>query len=171
MSDIKSATIEIHIMARIIAKVATEALEKKLTQEGIDLTPLQFHILGMLSHHPFTIAELSRKLTLDPSTLVPTVDALERKAYLERSRDPNDRRRIPLILTEAGQKTLHVIPMISDDDPVFLALQEMGTQDADSLRALLRRMVHNLPDGETILKRIESRVSNHKNFKKACEDD
>jgi DNA-binding MarR family transcriptional regulator len=33
---------------------------------------------------------------LDPSTLVPAVDALERKGLAMRGQDPNDRRRNPL---------------------------------------------------------------------------
>jgi DNA-binding MarR family transcriptional regulator len=39
---------------------------------------------------------------IDPSGLIATIDDLEERGWLERRRDPEDRRRNVVVLTEAG---------------------------------------------------------------------
>ena len=49
----------------------------------------------MINLEPLTSSELSRKFQVDPSTLVPTVNGLEKRGLIYRTRDTNDRRRQP----------------------------------------------------------------------------
>jgi DNA-binding MarR family transcriptional regulator len=50
--------------------------------------------------------ELARRMRLDPSGLVATLDDLQRRGLVERTPHANDRRRYALRLTEEGRATL-----------------------------------------------------------------
>ncbi|MFC6936891.1 MarR family winged helix-turn-helix transcriptional regulator [Actinomadura yumaensis] len=52
---------------------------------------------------PLSQREVSERLRLDPGDVVGLVDALEEAGYVERRRDPGDRRRYRLDVTEAGR--------------------------------------------------------------------
>lgn len=51
-----------------------------------------------------TLNELAARLFLDKSTASRVVDGLERKGYVERTRDPHDRRALRLEATPAGRE-------------------------------------------------------------------
>jgi DNA-binding MarR family transcriptional regulator len=105
-----------------------------------------------------TISELSRKIGVDPSTLVPSVDAMERKELIIRQRDLNDRRRIPLSLTESGKSLLGHIKVMGDEDPIMAGCQEMDDGDLHQLLSLLCKLIENLPESEKILEHATSRL-------------
>lgn len=151
-------TIEIRILASIMMKISTQALEQYLASQDINVSALQYGILRLLSFESYTISELSKKMLLDPSTLVPTVDALVKKGYVQRERDPLDRRRMPLRLTESGRSVLHDTPINPHDDPLHRALEGMSEADVTSLLDLLRRVVLHLPEGESILTEMQARL-------------
>ncbi|CNG01568.1 MarR family transcriptional regulator [Mycobacterium tuberculosis] len=52
---------------------------------------------------PLSQREVAERLRMDPGDLVGIVDALERAGHVERSRDPQDRRRYALDATEDGR--------------------------------------------------------------------
>lgn len=150
--------LEVRMLSGMIMKCVGYALEKRLSDKGIAISRLQFGILHLISHENYTISELSKKMMLDPSTLVPSVDALEEKGLVKRERDPNDRRRYPLLLTDAGQTIVGDLHVISPDDPLLLALAQIGETDSEHLRTLLRKVIEQMPDGETMLEEMESRI-------------
>jgi DNA-binding MarR family transcriptional regulator len=96
---------------------------------------------------------------LDPSTLVPAVDALERTGFATRGRDPNDRRRIPISLTERGAEFVACAPPVNGDAPLFHSLDLMGKEQRHQLLALLRELVSHMPEGEEILDSVSSRMN------------
>jgi DNA-binding MarR family transcriptional regulator len=53
---------------------------------------------------PISQRAISDALLVDPSDLVSVLDVLEDAGYLERRRDPDDRRRNAIVLTAAGKK-------------------------------------------------------------------
>ncbi len=135
----------------LLHKHSHQALQQLFAERNIEISGLQFGILHVLAQEPQTIRELSRKFLLDPSTLVPTIDALERKGYVARQRDPNDRRRVPVLLTESAH-------MMHDDDPLFQCLQALGPEKAEQLLMLMRDMVAHLPEGQDMLESIVERL-------------
>jgi DNA-binding MarR family transcriptional regulator len=56
---------------------------------------------------PATSSELARLDRISPQSMGVTVAALLERSLIERSRDPEDGRRIVLSITEAGRRTVH----------------------------------------------------------------
>ncbi len=156
-----TVAIEIRMLTSIIAKMAMRAMEQRLGVSGAGLSHLQFGILLALSCRERTISELSERFVLDPSTLVPAVDALERKGFLQRGRDPRDRRRVPLSLTPRGQAFVQKLPITDENDPLVQSLKAIGDEQAQQLLALLRELVRHMPRGQHILEQISARMQTY----------
>lgn len=152
-------TLEIRILCGIIMKTSREAVEKRMAEKGVALSMLQFGILHLVRHDASTSAELSRKMGLDPSTLVPAVEALVKRDFIRKERDTKDRRRYLLYLTENANEFLHEMHAVTDDDPLLCALHELGSEETELLRHRLRKVVKTLPEGESILHEMEARIN------------
>jgi DNA-binding MarR family transcriptional regulator len=157
--------LEIRILISILAKQALHALEQRLAATDAGISALQLGILRALTVKSQTITELSQHFMLDPSTLVPAVDALERKAFARRGRDPDDRRRVPLSLTEQGARFVSCFSVVDAGDPLVRSLQQMGEEQCQDLLNLLRTLVKHMPDGEHILTKVATRVCLYVNQK------
>lgn len=155
-----SKAMELKGLMGTVFKSTHMAMEKRLSEKYSDLSRLQFNILMMISHvGPQTISDLSKKIGVDPSTLVPSVDALERKGFALRGRDPNDRRRVPLSLTDKGVELTEKVKVIHDDDPMLVGLRNMGEEDVHQLLTLMCKLIHNMPDSESMMEQMHSRLS------------
>ncbi len=156
---------EIHMLGFAAAKATLLAMESQglLAEAGISM--LQFRVLRTLRRRPYTISELSPMLMVDPSTLVSVVDALERKGLAARGKDPHDRRRVPISLTEPGAKIAACHPSRSpfsdQDNPLLQSIDAMGPERAEQLLTLLRELVSHLPDGDDMLKHVSTWVRLH----------
>lgn len=149
---------EIRILISIIAKLNLRAMEQRLNETLPGMSVLQYGLLRRLSDEPCTLSELSNRMLLTPSTLVPAVDKLEREGYLVRGKDPNDRRRTPLIVTEAGRRVLQTIPPIHDDDAFVRSVEALGPVQAERLRALLHALLLGVAGDQAL---VEALLANH----------
>ncbi|HLU11527.1 MAG TPA: MarR family transcriptional regulator [Oceanobacillus sp.] len=143
--------IEIRALMMLIMKTTTGDINQCLAQNNIDLNAMQFGMLRALYHHSYTLSELSKFFALDPSTLVPVVDTLEQKGFIERGRDPNDRRRVPLHLTEAGRDLFQRVSVLPHDSVLGRSFKQMGEAKTLQLLELLREVAQTMPEGEVIL--------------------
>jgi DNA-binding MarR family transcriptional regulator len=91
-------------------RVAVGLLVRKLRQplnEG-ELTIAESSALARLERGgPATSSDLARLERISPQSMGVTVAALLERGLIERSRDPEDGRRIVLSITEAGRRTVH----------------------------------------------------------------
>lgn len=73
----------------------------------LGLRPKQFGLMNVvaLADGP-SQGEIGAAMGIDPSGLIATIDDLEERGWLERRRDPGDRRRNVVALTEAGEAKL-----------------------------------------------------------------
>ena len=85
----------IRLFSVIISKLARQELEQRMEAAGITLKATQYWVLRLLRAREHTLADLSRRLGLDASTLVAVVDFLEREGLIQRIPDRRDRRRTP----------------------------------------------------------------------------
>ncbi len=141
-----------------MAMISRLAMRHHEEQFGAGISGLQYGILRVLSLNSFTLSELSKKFVLDPSTLVPVVDALELKGLVRRGKDPHDRRRTPLSITDSGTATLNHVPLSHEDDVFYKSVAKLGEERAHLLVALLRELISSLPDGEVMLQEITTRI-------------
>lgn len=91
-----------------------------------DISVTQCHALEVLVQRgPLRAQALAEALRLDKSTVTRVVDALVRKAYVERLADPDDARAVALRVTPAGRA---LFKRIEDD---LVAQQEALVADLD----------------------------------------
>lgn len=150
--------VEIHILLGIMVKNSIRALDRRLRSANAGVGGLQFGIMRALSAKEHTISELSDHLMLDPSTLVPAVDALERKGFAKRGKDPSDRRRIPVALTDKGTELIRTMHILDEQDPLVQSLNTLDGEQRQQFLVLLRELVQSLPDGEDLLEKASARV-------------
>lgn len=157
---------ETQMLLPVITKVWHQAIQQHLNEHGSGLSGLQFGLLRMINLEPLTSSELSRKFQVDPSTLVPTVNGLEKRGLIIRTRDSSDRRRQPLRLTEQGAELIKSIPFPVENNDLTESLRKMGLEKTEQLLSLLREVISGVPNGETILSEVQDRLENHRNFEK-----
>lgn len=72
--------------------------------EALDLTyPQYLAMMALWESDDITVNALGARLRLDSGTLTPLLKRLEARGLLERRRDPEDERRVRVVLTEAGR--------------------------------------------------------------------
>lgn len=108
------------------------------------VTRQQWRTLSVLKRHEGsnqgTLAEL---LEVEPITLGRMIDRLEEAGWVERRRDPGDRRVWRIHLTDAAQPVLHQLKGIADS--LFVdAAEGIAPADQARLHALLEQLRSNL---------------------------
>jgi DNA-binding MarR family transcriptional regulator len=86
--------------------VARLARHEEVVLSQIELSPAQYRILSFLSGGPSNAAALASKLAVRPPSLTTVVDGLVARGLVERSHDPDDRRRVAHSLTDEGSRVL-----------------------------------------------------------------
>lgn len=137
------ATIEelLRLVARVVRRHGREILSR------FDITPPQFDALVVLvNHEGITMGELCQKMYLACSTATDLIDRMERAGFLERVRDPHDRRVIRLRIKPRGQE---VLDAVMDARRRYLAgvPSRLEEQDLEELTRRLRQ-VYGLMAGE-----------------------
>lgn len=135
---------EIRILLIMLAKMTRQEFQEHLDSCGVGLSTVQLGVLRLLKHHPYTIKELSKHILVEPASLVPVVDELERKMYVRRTTDPNDRRRTPLVLTEHGNEILTTLPYTPATSSFISTLENMGEEKISSLLVHLRELASGM---------------------------
>ncbi|MEV4315636.1 MarR family transcriptional regulator [Actinocrispum sp. NPDC049592] len=100
-------------------------LDELLKPSGV--TALQYTALTVLQRRDgqSSSAELARNSFVTPQAMADLVSGLERRGLIRRDRDPNNRRRLLLSLTDAGGAVL------ADNEPAVRALEEQMVADLD----------------------------------------
>jgi DNA-binding MarR family transcriptional regulator len=119
-----------------------------------DLTPRQFHLLGLLHDHgAIGQRELGQTMGTDPSILVTMLNPLEAHGFISRDRDADDRRCHLVSLTPAGEE--HMIRAAraqhEAEDVLFAGLD--GEQ-REQLRSLLIALQDSLAGEHDVLTRL-----------------
>lgn len=101
----------------------------------LGVTRPQWRVLGRLYRHDgMTQAQLSDLTGIAPSPLGKVVDQLEAKGYVERRRDPDDRRVNRLHLTDAVQ------PLVEPAQAVVLELEQDAMDGIPGGRSLIEQL-------------------------------
>ena len=110
---------------------------------SIDLTPPHAGILRAIAAEPGRSQQaLSGELGLLPSRVVAYVDELEDRGYVERRRNPDDRRLHALHLTASGKKVIGKIGELGRQHDRLLTAG-LDAQQRDTVRQLLAIMAEH----------------------------
>jgi DNA-binding MarR family transcriptional regulator len=121
------------------ALLLVEDVETALEQIG--MRARYFFVLACLAGGPkLSQQDLSRLLNLDPTTIVAVIDEMESNEHVERRRDPADRRRYNLHLTDSGRAALVEADQVAGatEAGFFAALDD---EEAATLRGMFGRLL------------------------------
>lgn len=82
---------------------ASRSISREGFNDGQSLTPGQYHTLRNIHRGTRSVSDLAACEKISPPAVSRHVDDLVKLGFVERSRDPEDRRSIILALTEEGQ--------------------------------------------------------------------
>ena len=122
----------------MVMRLAT-AIKKRSTEELMGVKLRQLMLLSYLSSGaPAFQQQLCESLWLDANNCVLLLNELEDLGYVQRRRDPADRRRHMVELTEAGRAALERAQQAQESlgDELFAALSD---EERATLRSLLGR--------------------------------
>jgi len=114
------------------------------TEEALGMRLKQFALLSMLRDQSSVSQQaLGEQMHVDANNLVLLLNDSEASGWLERRRDPSDRRRHIVVLTDAGKAALaHAEEAIEDVED-----QVLGPLNAEE-RATLRRLLQKAAGGD-----------------------
>jgi len=92
---------------------------------------------------PLSQKEVSERIVMDPSDIVPIIDKMERAHMIRRLRDEKDRRRYMLSLTDRGTEFMgRMDKMVGDKKDDFLA--PLTPEERDEFMRILRKLLAHL---------------------------
>lgn len=119
-----------------------------LRQQGVPLTPEQFMLIDLLwNQGAMSQQQLADQMQKDKNSVTKLVDAIERKGFVIRQQNANDRRSNTLVLTEkaeilkpgAKQKGISILDHMLDG---------ISEEELRSFLATLRKLNRNMSVGE-----------------------
>jgi DNA-binding MarR family transcriptional regulator len=126
-----------------VARVAGDLLAEALTPLGLRVRHYGV-IQALADHGPSSQQALGRWLGIDRTTMVGTIDDLERLGLVARKPDPADRRAYRVELTPRGRTTLvRATGVVAATERTLLA--PLDPEEQGTLRALLRRLTDPVP--------------------------
>lgn len=133
----------------LLGRLVQRRLEQALSSAGLGLTPAQARVVVMLHFHgPLSQQSLAAHTDVDPSTLVSTLDVMEREGYARREKNPEDRRAYLVRLTERGERQVPRLFALWDEVEERL-LAPLGDEERSRLHDSLSRLIAELSEGET----------------------
>jgi len=109
------------------------------------LTHASFGVLALVSRGPISQRELAHATRVEEQTISQTVDRLERLGMVTREKDPTDRRRFLVTMTDAGREAFR---QATRHDHAEQALA--GLPEADQLRSALSTLIEAMGGQEYV---------------------
>ncbi|WP_343714617.1 MarR family transcriptional regulator [Inquilinus sp.] len=92
MSEIKPL-VSLYTLIKDLDQLLRRRFEERVRAAGLDLSRPQYRVLIMLDRNPgVTQARLAELLDVEKMTVTGLIDRMEKRGWVERRRDPNDRR-------------------------------------------------------------------------------
>jgi len=132
----------ISVRLQVLARYLDRHRDAVLAEYGLQWW--EFKTLHMLRRggtlYRAILGELAKQLGMSAAALTNRLDALERRGYVERTHDRDDRRKVVATLTPAGRKVweqgIGEIQRVEQE-----LIRELPSSDLIRLEALLRRLV------------------------------
>ena len=129
-------------LAYMIASVNRQLeneLEERLRPGGVPIE--QFRILEVLdATEPCAMGEIAAQSLIEPPTLTKIIDKMVADGLVYRSPDPNDRRRVLILMAPAGKALFKRLRGVSSAQEQRL-VELLESEGAAELRNLLRELI------------------------------
>ncbi|MCF8105565.1 MAG: MarR family transcriptional regulator [Desulfohalobiaceae bacterium] len=120
------------------------SLYRVLHAHGLEITPEQWSVLSCLWEKEGQYStEIAEKTGRDKHTISRIINLLLKKGIVRRQRDPQDKRRAHLYLTEKGRRLERPVNTVVEDfcAEVFHGVSEI---EADRLQQIQERLLQNI---------------------------
>ncbi len=128
----------LHALRRIIR--AVDLYSRKLAVEHEVTGPQLVCLNTIVELGPITATDLAHQVHLSASTIVRILDRMENKGLIIRERQKDDRRRVHLTATIAGNELSAKAPY-SEQHPLRSALKQLPLKEQESVTSLLEQLV------------------------------
>lgn len=92
------------LLGKVLQKMETNFVEGL---SPFEINARQYGVLLFIEGNPYSSQkDISENLQIDRTTMVSHIDHLEGLGYVERTRNPNDRRSYSLLITDKGKDVL-----------------------------------------------------------------
>jgi len=140
-SDWESDSLERSIVRSLRRIIRAVGLYSRELLRRHNLTAPQLATLRQLRRHgALSAGELARSIAVSQATVTGIVDRLEVRSLVTRSRDPKDRRRVVIDLTEAGREAVASSPPPLHER-FLLRLAERSVEEREEIDRVLREIV------------------------------
>jgi DNA-binding MarR family transcriptional regulator len=123
-------------------KTARQRLAERLATRHLRLWHMAV-LAALADFGPHAQRDLAQRLAIDPSDVAKAVEEIGALGYVERTRDPADRRRVTVALTEAGRAALGELNAEAEAVQDEL-LAPLTAAERQQLTAMLGRVFANL---------------------------
>ena len=140
--DLEFAPMALFARCNRFVTLSMRQLEATLADHGLSVG--EFDVLSALrrSGEPFMLkpSELADRVMVTRAGITTRVDKLEENGFVERRRDPNDRRSEPIVLTKTGRRLVDgaLVAYLDNQTQLFSGLKPAQQRQLDSL---LRRLL------------------------------
>ena len=135
------------MLLSMVRSEMVRAIEAELASKGLDLSFTQFLILKKAQLLGAASAtELARAVELDGGAMTRQLDQLERKGYLRRTPDVQDRRALRIALTDAGNTVWQNTASVCSERVMTAAQRSLDSTEQEQLYDYLERVLHALRD-------------------------
>jgi len=131
-------------MARTVLRLYNAAAQKILDREGVSIA--HWYYLRVLSQHEtLSQLELSQRVAIAPTTAVTALDILEKRGLVRRTRDPNDRRRYFVSLTDEGARLIDEL-MPDIEKMIAASIKDIPADDIRVFWKVFHKIYDNLSE-------------------------
>ena len=143
---IKESTVK---QSPAVAKITKISLIwKRYFQERLlpyDITVKQTYVLKQLKRKEFLYpSQIADMLFCDRPTATVIIRNMERKGWVTRKKDPQNRKYVRLTITEAGKEKIAVIEQYLTDEPLSDPLSCLDNEEMKELERLLDKLHKHL---------------------------
>ena len=118
--------------------IAREGADAGLARLGLSMKAFAA-LATLVSDGPTSQQQLSRRIRMDPATMVDVIDSLERSGHIVRRRNPDDRRAYALLVTAKG-RALFTRAQSALRDAEDAMISGLDAKEVETLTELLGRI-------------------------------
>ncbi len=119
---------------------AVDIHSRQLNTQYHVTTPQMICLVAIKQENSLTLSQLSKIVSLSPSTLTGILDRLEKKFLIERVRDKQDRRKVHIYITDEGRSVTESAPALLQDK-LSQAVENLPELDQRSIADSLEKLI------------------------------